>query len=53
MVINGASGPMAYKTQLIAYLSHRKLIVVFCDGMIKSDSDDINKECSIFNVKTL
>jgi hypothetical protein len=25
----------------------------FWDGMKKSDLDDINKECSIFNMKTL
>jgi hypothetical protein len=49
MVIDVACGPMAYKIQLLAYLLHRKPIVVFCNGMKKSDSDDINKECSIFN----
>jgi hypothetical protein len=32
MVINFACGPIAYKTQLLAYLLHRKPIVVFCDG---------------------
>ncbi len=53
MVIDVACGPMAYKTQLLAYLLHRKPIVVFCDGTKKSDSDDIDKERSIFNVKTL
>jgi hypothetical protein len=53
MFINVACGPMAYKTQFLAYLLRRKPIVVFCDGMKKSDSDDIDKECSIFNVKTL
>jgi hypothetical protein len=53
MAIDVARGPMAYKTQLLAYLLHRKPIVVFCDGMKKSDSDDINEECSIFDVKTL
>jgi hypothetical protein len=53
MVIDVACGPMAYKTQLLAYLSCRKLIVVFCNGMKKSDLGDIDKECSIFNVKTL
>jgi hypothetical protein len=53
MVIDVACGLMAYKTQLLAYLLHRKPIVVFCDGMKKCDSDDTNKECSIFNVKTL
>jgi len=52
MVINVACGLMAYKTQLLAYLLHRKSIVVFCNGMKKSDLDDIDKECSIFNVKT-
>ena len=26
--------------------------IVFCNGTNKSDSDDINEECSIFNVKT-
>ncbi len=53
MVINVACGPMAYITQLLAYLLRRKPIVVFCDGMEKSDLDDINNECSIFNMKTL
>jgi hypothetical protein len=53
MVNNVACGPMAYKTQLLAYILRRKPIVVFCNGMKKSDLDDINKECSIFNVKTL
>jgi hypothetical protein len=53
MVINVACGLMAYKTQLLAYLLDRKSIVVFCNGMKKSDLDDINEECSIFNVKTL
>jgi hypothetical protein len=52
MVINVACGPMAYKTQLLAKLLRRKPIVVFCDGMEKSDLDDINNECSIFNMKT-
>jgi len=52
MVIDVACGPMAYRTQLLAYLLCRKPIVVFCGGMKKSDSDDIDKECSIFNVKT-
>jgi hypothetical protein len=42
MVINVACGPMAYKTQLLAYLFHRKPIIVFCNGMKKSASDDIN-----------
>ena len=38
MVINVACGPMAYKTQLLAYHYHlcRKPIVDFCDGMKKS-----------------
>ena len=27
--------------------------IFFCDGMKKSDLDDIDKVCSIFNVKTL
>jgi hypothetical protein len=31
MVIDVACGPMAYKTQLLAYLLRRKPIVVFCD----------------------
>jgi hypothetical protein len=52
MVINVACGPMAYKTQLLAYLLRRNEIVVFCNGMKKSDSDGINKEYSIFNVNT-
>jgi hypothetical protein len=53
MVINVACEPMANKTQLLAYLLHRKPIVAFCDEMKNSDLDDINKECSIFKVKTL
>jgi hypothetical protein len=53
MVINVACGPIAYKTQLLAYLFRRKPIVVYCDGMKKCDLDDIDKGCSIFNVKTL
>jgi hypothetical protein len=53
MVIDVACGLMAKKTQLLAYLSHRKQSVVFCNRMKKSDLDDIDKECSIFNVKTL
>ncbi len=52
MVIDIACGPMAYKTQLLAYLLHRKPIVVFCNGMKKSDSDDIGKDYSIFILKT-
>jgi hypothetical protein len=52
LVINVACGPIVYKIQLLAYLLCRKPIVVFCGGMKKSDSDDIDKECSIFNVKT-
>jgi hypothetical protein len=53
MVIDVACGPIAYKTQIFAYHLRRKPIVDFCDGMKKSDLDDIDKECSIFNVKTL
>jgi hypothetical protein len=53
MVINVACGPIAYKTQLLAYLLHRKPNVVFCNGTKKSDLDDIDEECSIFNMKTL
>jgi hypothetical protein len=53
MVINVAYGPIAYKTHHLAFLLHRKPIVVFCNGMKKSDSDDINKGYSIFNVQTL
>jgi hypothetical protein len=53
VVIDVACELMAYKTQLLAYLSHRKPIVVFCNGMKMSDSDDINEEFSIFYVKTL
>jgi hypothetical protein len=52
MVINVACGPMAYKTQLLAYLIYRKPVVVFCNLMKKRDLDDINKECLIFNAKT-
>jgi hypothetical protein len=53
MIIIVARGTMAYKTQLFAYLLHRKPIVVFCNGMKKSDMDDIDKECSIFSVKII
>jgi len=53
MVINVVCGPIAYKTQILAYHLRRKPLVDFCDGMKKSDSDDIDKEYSIFNVKTL
>ena len=53
MVINVAYGPMAYKIQLLAYLLRRNQIVVFCNGMKKSDSDDVYKECLIFNLKTI
>jgi hypothetical protein len=52
MVIDIACGPMAYKTQLLVYLLRRKPLVVFCNGKKKSDLDDIEEECSIFNVKT-
>ena len=45
MVINVACGPMAYKTQFLAYNLCRKPIVDFCDGTKKSDLDDIDKEC--------
>jgi hypothetical protein len=30
MVIDVACGPIAHKTQLLAYLLHRKQIVAFC-----------------------
>jgi hypothetical protein len=53
MVMDVACGPMVYKTQILAYHSRRKPIVDFCNGTKKSDLDDIDKECSIFNVKTL
>ena len=53
MVINVACGPMTYKTQILAHHLCKKPIVDFCDGTKKSDLDDIAKECSIFNVKTL
>jgi hypothetical protein len=52
MVIDVACGPMAYKTQLLAQLLRRNPIVIFCNGMKKSDLDDIDEECSIFNMKT-
>jgi hypothetical protein len=45
MVINVACGPIAYKTQFLAYLLRRKPIDVFSGGMKKCDSDDITKEC--------
>ena len=45
MVMDVACGPMAYKTQILAYHSRRKPIVDFCDGTKKSDLDDIDKEC--------
>ncbi len=44
---------MAYKTQNLAYHLCRKQIVDFCEGKKKSDSDSIDKESSIFNVKAL
>jgi hypothetical protein len=44
---------MAYKTQNLAYHLCRKPIVDFCEGKKKSDSDSIDKESSIFNVKAL
>ena len=54
MLINVACGPLAYKTQILAYHLRRKPIVDFCDGTNKSDLDDImDEECSIFNMKTL
>jgi hypothetical protein len=53
MVIDVAWVPIAYKTQLLGYLLHRKPIVVFCNGMKNSDLDDISEECSIFNAKIL
>ena len=53
MVIDVACGPMAYKTLLSVYHLRRIPIVEFCDETKKSDSDDIGKECSTFNVKTL
>jgi hypothetical protein len=53
MVIDVACGPMAYKTQILSYHLHRKPIVDFCNGTKNNDLDDIDKECSIFNVKTL
>ena len=53
MVIDVACEPIAYKTQLLDNLLCRKLIVVFCDEMKKSDLDDINNKSSIFNMKTL
>jgi hypothetical protein len=43
VVIDVGCGPMAYKTQLSAYLLHKKPIDVFCNGMKKSDSDDLTK----------
>jgi hypothetical protein len=53
MVIDVACGPTAYKTQHLVYHLRRIPIVDFCDETKKSDSDDIGKECSTFNVKTL
>jgi hypothetical protein len=53
MLIDIACGPLAYKTQILAYHLRRKPIVDFCYGTKKSESDDIDEECSIFNVKTL
>ena len=43
MVIDVVRGPIAYKTQNLAYHLRRKPIVDFCDGRKKSDLDDINK----------
>jgi hypothetical protein len=48
MVIDVVCGPIAYKTQNLAYHLRRKPLVDFWDGRKKSDSDDINKECSIY-----
>jgi hypothetical protein len=53
MVIDVACGPMAYKTQILSYHLRRKPIIDFCNGTKNNDLDDIDKECSIFNVKTL
>jgi hypothetical protein len=54
MVIIVACGPMAYKAQILAYHLRKKPMVDFCGGTKKSDSDDnMDEECSIFNVKTL
>ncbi len=33
--------------------NHQLFIMSVTDGMEKSDLDDINNECSIFNMKTL
>jgi hypothetical protein len=46
MVMDFACGPMANKTQILAYHSRRKPIVDFCVGTKKSDLDDTDKECS-------
>jgi hypothetical protein len=53
MVTDVACGTMAYKTQLLAYLLHRNQLLFFCNGMKKSDLDDIDEKCSIFNMKAL
>ncbi len=44
IVIDVACGRIAYKTQLLAYLLHRKPIVIFCNGMKKSDLDNIDED---------
>jgi hypothetical protein len=44
MVIDVDCETMAYKTQLLAYHLRRTQIVVFCDGTIKIDCDDIDEE---------
>jgi hypothetical protein len=51
MVIDVACELMACKTQILVHHFRRKPIVVFFDGTKKSDWDDVNEECSIFNVK--
>ena len=53
MVIDVACGPIAYKTEVLACHLRRTPIVDFWDGAKKSDSDDIDKEFSIFHLKTL
>jgi len=53
MVIDVACGPIANKTEVLAYHLRRTPIVDFWDGAKKSDSYDIDKECSIINLKTL
>ncbi len=55
--VGGLVGGMAERNCYWAhtgFFSHQNQLLFFeIDGMEKSDLDDINNECSIFNMKTL